>query len=31
MSLPKDWDFVYLGSNRPMGKKYSKNLLIPNL
>ena len=27
--LPKDWDFVYLGISKPMGKKYSKNLLIP--
>lgn len=29
--LPKDWDFVYLGGNRSIGKKYSKNLIIPDL
>ncbi len=27
--LPDDWDFVYLGMSKPIGKKYSKNLLIP--
>ena len=27
--LPEDWDFVYLGISKAMGKKYSKNLLIP--
>lgn len=29
--LPKDWDFVYLGGNVSIGKKYSKNLIIPDL
>lgn len=29
--LPKDWDFVYLGGNISVGKKYSKNLIIPDL
>ena len=27
--LPNDWDFVYLGSSKPYGKKYSKHLLKP--
>lgn len=29
--LPNDWDFVYLGGNQTIGKKYSENLLIPDL
>ena len=29
--LPMDWDFVYLGGNQTIGKKYSENLLVPDL
>lgn len=27
--LPSDWDFVYLGSSKPNGKKYSDHLIVP--
>ena len=27
--LPKDWDFLFLGGNRIIGHKYSKNLIKP--
>lgn len=27
--LPPDWDFVYLGSSKPVGKKYSIHLIKP--
>lgn len=27
--LPPDWDFVYLGSSKPVGKKYSTHLIKP--
>lgn len=27
--LPSDWDFIYLGSSKPVGKKYSTHLIKP--
>ena len=29
--LPEDWDILFLGGNRIIGHKYSKNLIVPDI